>query len=279
MIKGRFNRGKACKENGFSYLGSTRQSAKLEYSYKAGYETYGIYLAPSTLARDEKHPNINVCPFSAMCAEHCLNGAGRNKIAILANEGKEGLSRIDKARINRTHLFFDNRDLFMKIMLSEINQAMNHAKKNNMGFAIRLNCTSDLNLELFKYEGKNILQMFPNVQFYDYTKVPTNLMLANKYKNYHVVLSYDGTNWDLCEQYLKNGGQVAVVFDLYDNKGKQVMPKTWKGYRVVSGNESDTRFLDPQGVIIGLHYHRVAKDYVKRVYNPRETPFVIRSIS
>lgn len=272
-----FNYTKALKEANIAYLGNTRQSAKLTYSYNNGWETYGIYLAPATLARDAQHPYINVCPCSQMCAKSCLNGSGQNKCATLMLKGIGGLSHIDKARVRKTHLFYDNRDLFMRLMIAEINQKKNHAAKKNMGFAIRLNCTSDLSLEQFIFGGKNILELFPDVQFYDYTKVPAHLKLAKKYPNYDITLSYDGTNWDLCKKYLDEGGKVAVVFDLYENK-KQILPNEWRGYRVVDANLTDTRFLDPHGCIMGLHYHRVANDYKTGKYKPEITSFIIREI-
>lgn len=273
----KFSRTKALKEVGVSYLGATKQSAKLQYSYNAGTETYGIYLAPATLARDKRHPNLNVCPFSSQCVESCLSGAGHNKIAILANKGINGLTTIDQARIKKTHLFYDDRDKFMHILISELESAKASAKRKNMDFAVRLNCTSDLSPELFKLDGKNILEMYPDIQFYDYTKVPARLALTERYPNYFLVFSYDGVNWFECEQYLKSGGNVAVVFDLYDEKGKQILPEVWRGYKVIDGNTTDTRFADEgRGVIVGLHYHKVGNDYDNGIYSPKNTPFVVR---
>lgn len=274
----RFSRTKALKEVGVSYIGATTQSAKLTYSYNKGVETYGIYLAPATLARDEKHRHINVCPCSQQCAESCLSGAGHNKIEILAHKGIDGLTKIDRARIKKTHLFYDDREKFMRILISELESAKAKAEKKGMDFAVRLNCTSDLSPEVFALNGRNILEMYPNVQFYDYTKVKNRLNLADKYDNYMLVFSYDGTNWDVCEQYLKNSGNVAVVFDIYDEKGKQTLPKTWNGYKVIDGNLADDRFNDERGVIVGLHYHRVGKDYVNGKYKQRETSFIVREI-
>ena len=282
MERERFNRTKALKESAnVSYLGSSRQSAKLEYSYEAGWETYGIYLAPYTMARDEKHPHINLCPKSDSCRDFCLNGSGHNKVEMLRNKDFTGLTKIDKARIRRTHLFYDNRKLFMKILIGEMKRHMNHALKNGLNFAVRLNCTSDLSPELFKDEtGMNILQMFPHIQFYDYTKVVSRLKLQEKYANYDLVYSYDGTpeSEKVAKEYLAKGGKVAIVFDIADENGKQTLPETYWGTKVIDANHSDTRFLDEPGTIMGLHYHRVGKDYVGGKYTPRETKFVVRSL-
>ena len=49
---------------------------------------------------------------------------------------------------------------------------------------------------------------------------------------------------------LKKQGNVAVVFGITKD---QALPKTWKGYPVISGDEHDVRFTDPKGVVVGLH--------------------------
>lgn len=270
-----FSYKKALELANISYLGNTRHSAKLNYSYNNGVETYGIYLAPATLARDEKHPHLNTCPFSQVCAKFCLNGAGHNKCSKL-HSGIENLSKIDQARIRKTHLFYDDRETFMQILIHELSKAKERAERKGMGFAVRLNCTSDINIEQFVYKGKNILEIFPNVQFYDYTKVPKHLELVKKYPNYDLTFSYDGLNINTCLDYLKKGGRVAVVFDILDRKGKQTLPTEWEGYRVIDANGYDMRYMDPNGVICGLHYHRVANDYKNGKYVGEETPFVIR---
>jgi hypothetical protein len=51
---------------------------------------------------------------------------------------------------------------------------------------------------------------------------------------------------------LEMGGNVAVVF-------RNQLPQTWKGYEVVNGDENDLRFLDKQGVVIGLIEKGMAK--------------------
>lgn len=273
----KFNYAKALKEANIAYLGGVKNSTKLVYSYNHGWLTYGIYLAPSTLARDEFHPHINMCPFSANCKDACLHGAGQNKMStIKANHIGEKWSHITDSRIRKTHLYFDNRELFMDIMIHEIQKWKRYADKHNLHFAVRLNCTSDISLETLVKDGKNILEIFPHIQFYDYTKVPSHLALADKYPNYDLTFSFDGSNWDECKKYLDNGGKVAVVFDYYDDNNKQILPSYWKGYEVINANDYDMRFLDPKGTIMGLHYHRVANDYKNGKYVPNNSPFIVR---
>jgi hypothetical protein len=84
--------------------------------------------------------------------------------------------------------------------------------------------------------------MFPNVQFYDYTKI-----LGRKVKhipNYHLTFSKaDGNDADVAKA-LEQGMNVTVVFDK--------IPETYMGKPVFNADETDLRFLDPTGVVLGL---------------------------
>lgn len=259
---------KIIKKIGISYLGNVSKSAKLEKSEKNGVLTYGVYLAPWNLSGHQ------VCAGGRHCHEFCLSGSGQNKIDILARGEKQ--SKINISRIKKTRLFYENRPVFIKLLVHEINRAANKAAAKNMPFSVRLNCTSDLSPELFKdpETGLNILQLFPNVQFYDYTKVPRRIALLGKYTNYDLTFSFDGYNMKTAKQFLQAGGRVAVVFDGHK------LPATFDGWRVINGNNYDFRYLDPGRVIVGLSYHPVANDYKTvrgvRTYVAPVTPFVIR---
>ncbi len=50
---------------------------------------------------------------------------------------------------------------------------------------------------------------------------------------------------------LAKGHNVAMVFGV---KSELDLPKSYLGYEVINGDESDLRFLDPKNVIIGLRY-------------------------
>jgi hypothetical protein len=106
-----------------------------------------------------------------------------------------------------------------------------------------------------KYEvpdtGLNIFQIFPEVQFYDYTKV---LGRKAAYDNYFLIFSQaDGNEADV-NRAIAQGMNVATVFDQ--------VPATYKGRPVIDADETDLRFLDPKGVIAGLKAKgRAKKDY------------------
>ena len=265
--------GKALKAAGFNYLGGLKKSAKMMKSYIHNTATYCVYLAPANMAgRTKKGTRINVCPKSQHCKELCLNSAGRNKGDILSN-GKENIkhSLINISRIKKTKLFYNDRDTYMDILIHEINRDRSYAERHGMEFSVRLNGTSDLSPEIMKKDGKNILEIFPDVQFYDYTKVYNRTKLMKFYPNYDITFSYDGYNWDQCEQFLNDGGKVAVVFD------SETMPKTYKGYKVIDANGYDMRYLDPKGCIMGLEFHPIAKDGKVLYAKDIDDPFVVKT--
>lgn len=253
---------KGLKIAGISYLGNVKQSSKMMYSFNAGTLTYCIYLAPWNLSGRQ------VCPGGRHCHEHCLNGAGRTKLEILS-KGESG-SPIINARIKKTNLLFDNRELFMQLLIHEIKKAMKLAERLGLDFSVRINGTSDVSPEFFVLDGKNILEIFPMVQFYDYTKVPSRINLLNKYPNYDLTFSFDGYNWDNCKEFLNQGGKVAVVFD-------GCLPSTYMGFNVIDANGYDMRYIDPASTICGLNYHRTANDYKSGKYVKPDTKFVVNT--
>ena len=262
---------------GFAYIGNVAQSAKTMKSYQHGTMTYCIYFAPATMAgRTNKGSRINVCPKSEYCKQFCLNGSGHNKVDQIMNG--TGHSRIDQSRIKKTRLFYNDRPTFMRLVIHEIKRWQKKAQEQGMGFSVRLNGTSDLSPELFidPETGLNLLQLFPEVQFYDYTKVYKRVALIHKYANYDLTFSYNGYNWNECENFLNEGGKVAVVF--LDEK----LPKYFAGYKVEDGNSYDMRYLNSPKSIIGLHYHKTANDYYIdpkdgiRKFRVPDTPFVVK---
>lgn len=250
---------KTIKELGVSYLGAVAQSAKLRHSLYHKVSTYGIYLASANLS------GFNVCPNSEYCKDNCLNGSGHNRLDRLSKKGS-----IDRSRIIKTRLFFANREVFMRIMIHEIEKERKKAEKNGTFFSIRLNCTSDINPIAFTLEGKNILEIFPDVQFYDYTKVPSRIAVAEKYSNYDITWSIDGSekNREIGLEFLKNGGRVAVVY------GENDMPKTWYGYECGNGDETDYRPSDIAPVC-ALKFKKTANNYVNGKFTLPNIAFIV----
>ena len=232
------NVSQAKKLTGLSYLGSVNSSSKIAKGLKYNESTYILYLAPAKLSGYE------VCPMRTdECTAACLNESGRNKIDIHKNQ-------INKARIKKTKLFFEDREFFMGWLIYEIGKEKANAERKGMRFSVRLNGTSDLDPTTFKLDNKNILEWFPDVNFYDYTKISKRFRLLEKYPNYDLTYSFSGYNMMDCITLLKEGkGRVAMVFE-----GKQ-LPTKWSGYNVIDGDAYDMRYLDEENVIVGLKFN------------------------
>lgn len=197
---------------------------------KKGYITYILHLAPADVAGVG-----NMCPkATAGCKESCLNLSGHG--GMLHKD--TGTNPVQEARKRKTRWFATDRKAFLAALESDITKAIKQAERKGMTPVFRLNGTSDL-----AWEKYGIIQKFPNVQFYDYTKIP-NRKVAHL-TNYHLTFSQaDGNDADVA-QAMANGMNVAVVF-------RKALPLEYKGRVVADGDESDLRFLDPAGVIVGL---------------------------
>jgi hypothetical protein len=210
----------------------TTANAKIRKGEKIGFRTFGIHLAPASLS------GFNVCKdASAGCAAACLNTAGMG-----------AFSNVQNSRIEKTRLFFKDKAVFLSQLIKEITAAIKSAEKQNLTAVFRLNLTSDLPWEKIKLNGKSVFDLFPQVTFYDYTKSPermTAFLAGEMPQNYHLTFSKSETNGAIAESILKSGGNVAMVF-------RKSLPSKWLGVDVVNGDETDLRFLDGAGKIVGL---------------------------
>ena len=199
-----------------------------------GYMTFIMHLAPSTLS------GYNTCPMaSAGCAAACLNTAGRGRFTA-----------IQEARIRKTKWIFEDRESFMAQLVKDIQAAIRKADREQMIPVFRLNGTSDIRWETVPVAGfRNIMSMFPNVQFYDYTKLTNRKNIPS---NYHLTFSRSESNDAYVTTMMNRGFNVAIVFD--------VLPETYNGVKVIDGTETDLRFLDDKNVIVGL----IAKGKAKK---------------
>jgi len=217
---------------------------------KQGFNTYIMHLAPANLSGYETCPKR-----TAGCTSACLNTAGRGG---MFKKG-ETTNAIQKARIRKTKMFFENRTEFFAQLVKDIELGIKQSAKKDLIPVFRLNGTSDLSFE--KYEvvrnGKlfrNIFAAFPEVQFYDYTKILGRKV--NEISNYHLTFSAaDGNDIDVAKA-IAQGYNVATVFGL---KKTEAMPESYMGRPVFNGDESDLRFLDPKGVVVGLYAKGKAK--------------------
>ena len=209
---------------------SVSVDAKTIKSEKFGYLTGILYLAPS-----DESKVINTCPNAS---EGC-------RIACLYSAGRGAFNSVKKARTNKTIWFKKDRKGFMDQLDKDITALVKKATKDNMIPCVRLNGTSDLPWENIRFEdGKNIMERHSSIQFYDYTKSSARIGLFLDKKlpsNYHLTFSRSESNAKTALSLFDKGATVAIVY-----YSIPVLPK------VVTGDESDLRFLDPSNSIIAL---------------------------
>ena len=203
-----------------------------------GFMKYDKYI---TAIMHLKPINTKICPYQdiAKCKEACLNTAGRGGIF----KKGETTNVIQDARQRRTDMYLNDYDNFMELLIKEITKFSNYCTKKDRLPCVRLNGTSDIQWEHKLYKGKTIFQHFPDIQFYDYTKIPTRK--TQDISNYHLTWSYSEANMKYAQWFDKLKHNIAVVFS-------GDMPVMFKGLKVIDGDSHDMRFLDEPNVVVGL---------------------------
>lgn len=185
-----------------------------------------------------KSAGINVCPMAevAACVDGCLNSAGRGQ-----------MNSVQAARARKTEWFAKDRDGFMRQLVDDVQRFIKYCAKKNIQPCVRLNGTSDIRWENIKVDGVSLMEMFPQVQWYDYTKISNRKVPAN----YHLTFSYSAANplyAKHVKQALINRMNIAVVF-----RHKVSIPKRFLGLPTIDGDRDDLRFLDPRDSIVALY--------------------------
>lgn len=176
---------------------------------------------------------------SPQCRQMCLYSAGRGRF-----------SNVQNARIKRTKLFFEDKDKFLKDLYEETSIFKEYCEEHQLNGNVRLNGTSDINfINLIIKDDKDIFQLFPELNFYDYTK---DYSRTSSYNNYYILYSRtETTPIETIRDLTNKNKNVAVVFD--------EVPVKWKGIKVIDGDKSDLRLKDESGVIVGLKAKGMAK--------------------
>lgn len=200
-------------------------------------ETYIMYLAPA-----DTIGTANLCPFASDgCKAVCLYSAGRG-----------AFTNVQQARIRKTRLWAEDRLYFYQLLNADLLKVQTKAAKSGKTIAIRLNGTSDVDhLSLLKRYTDIDWLTSKHLVFYDYTKNPS---MIEKYKgsNYKLTFSRSECNDDIAMRVLRSGGNVAIVFS-------DELPESYKGYKVINGDETDLRYYDPYNVVVGLKAKGKAK--------------------
>ena len=218
------------------------KNAKLDKGNKYEYYNIGLQLSPSYIS------GYNTCPNASInCGMSCLNFTGHGSKHML---NKNNIHMVLKARIIRTILFFEYRKQFKNRLIQEINLHKNKVDKlDNVKLCIRLNVLSDIKHEKI---NKDILNMFKDIQFYDYTKILNRSI--KHLDNYHLTISRNEINKDVIKDIPNNR---AYVFNI---KRNDKLPEYYDNKKVIDGDLHDLRFLDDKDVIVGLRYKGNNKD-------------------
>jgi len=189
---------------------------------------------------------LNVCANAeiADCHGPCLNTAGRGK-----------QNNVQNWRMGKTERFWMEREGFMMDLINDLRQFRNKCAKLGVKPCVRLNGTSDIRWENIIVDGKSVMEWYPDIQFYDYTKIANRKV--SHLKNYHLTFSYSAANPIFLRQVdiaLARGMNIAVVF-----RNKNSIPTEFLGRPVVNGDADDLRFLDPAGSVVALYAKGRAK--------------------
>jgi len=231
-------------------------SAKAIKANKYGYLNAINYMAPHKSAG-----RGNLCASASPgCIALCLGwySGQASFVADLEND----INNVRKSRIKKTNYFFNDTQGFLNEAVYHINKLVKRANKLGLKLCVRMNGSSDIPFERIKIQAcdnKTVFELFPNVQFVDYTKILDRVLSPSKPHNLHLTLSRSETNWRDCLTALENGHNVAVVFaeELPD---EYAICKHYN-YEVIDGDQHDLRHLDQSkwnrpneylGFIVGL---------------------------
>ena len=243
-------------------LSQPQNNYKLSKNIKLDVYTFSLALAHSDIS------GYNVCPLAQR-----LNKPNNDKLSSCSSVcvGYNGMAqrypKVMESRIRKTKMYFENRELFMRWLISDIEKAIDFSIEHGKLPSFRINAYSDIKWENvpvtynnIKYD--NVFDIFPDVIFYDYTKHPERKTPAN----YHLTYSFWGNMKDSGKAYA-SGQNIAVVFE--------EMPKDLKygGRSIVNGDDTDLRTPENDGkrVIVGLKF----KGSKKEALNGIEEGFVV----
>ena len=241
----------------------TNYKAKKNLSLKV--DTYFLSLAHSNTS------GYNVCPVANKIGENNANKSNCS-LVCLAKNGNGNYPNVIKSRITKTKRFFEDRQNFLNELVVEIYKSIEKSRVNKNTPTFRLNAYSDIKWESVKVDkfGNNtIFQLFPDVQFYDYTKIPNRITPFN----YSLTYSHWG-KWETTNKAMKQGQNVAMVFDA---KKTDKLPKMFKGRQVVDGDKTDLRTPQNDGLnaIVGLRA-KMSRANIEKELN-KTTSFVVRA--
>lgn len=183
----------------------------------------------------------NVCVASTRgCRAACLHMAGRLGMAGIAKLARTALLAATAT---------DHGPFWLQVD-AEITRHKARVARKGKQLVVRLNGTSDIDVPSW------IIDKHHDAVFFTYTKrvdQPFGWSAAQP-NVYRVFSASELTSDEFNRQLLSRGDNVVVPFDV--TRGND-LPTEYLGHRVIDGDKHDLRFLDDDGVIVGLRYKPV----------------------
>lgn len=199
------------------------------------------------------HPTDTLCPMRhiAGCAKACLISSGRGVF-----------DNVRDSRQAKTDWLMADREGFITQLCKELVNFEKLCAKTGVVPYVRLNVISDVQWELKAYGA--IPDRFPNINFFDYTKMAKRLTKLPR--NYELMFSYSKA--------IAYEKQVAVALNTdapMSVVGIGPMPDRYLGKDVVSGDISDIENLKHRNKVLWLTYKLAKGKDVK----PEEEVFIV----
>ena len=225
---------KLMKENSAEFEKLLDQLNEKYFQIKSKFKgtiTGGVSLAPN------KQNGLGV----DLCGGHSTKACRKGCLFI---QGRGRMKPVENARIKKAIFFIKENKKFVNQLINELAKLERKAIKRNIKPCVRLNVLSDIKWENIKHDGKTVFELFPNIEFYDYTKnwkrdvsnIPNYTLTYSKSEEYNI---------DQMPKMLKDQKNVAVIF-------RNFIPKSFHGMPVINGDVHDLRFMDKKGVVVGL---------------------------
>lgn len=158
------------------------------------------------------------------------------------------MTGVQISRLRKTLFWLQYRDEAVAMIKREVAMFEARAAKQGWTLLVRLNGTSDL-----RWENYGIVQAFPRVQFYDYTKLANR---KNVPANYDLTFSYSGVAayQSQVKLALASGMRLAVVFGKRHTVNTILANESmFMGLDLVDGDDTDIRHLDPPHAAVALY--------------------------
>lgn len=186
-----------------------------------------------------KLSGLNLCAMAdiAGCSEPCLRSAGRG-----------AMNSTQMSRLRKTLFMQQYWEEYLAMLQKEVQRFAYYCDAREYTPAIRLNGTSDIRWENKIWDYMVSTSHWFGVRWYDYTK-EVNRIIPDP-KIYDLTFSYSGKPQfrRFVDKAKAMGMRIAVVF-----RYQKDIPEVFEGMQTFDGDDSDLRFLEPQGVVSALY--------------------------